>query len=69
MAREAHTFIVAQQPTDSLKWIIPQKFHGRFYTPRTMKRMGSILRGGGGGNKRKRSRSPATSGHRIKGPN
>ncbi len=69
MAIEAHTFIVTQQPTDPLKWVIPEKFQGRFCTPSTMKGMGSILGEGGGGNKKKRSRSPATSGHRMKGPN
>lgn len=31
MAIEAHTFIVAQQPTDPLKSVIPEKFQGRFY--------------------------------------
>lgn len=49
MAIEVHTFIVAQQPTDPLKWVIPEKFQGRFCTPRTMKGMGSILGGGEGG--------------------
>ncbi len=30
MAIEAHTFIVAQQTTDQSKWVIPEKFQGRF---------------------------------------
>ncbi len=56
MAIEAHTFIVAQQPTDPSKWVIPEKFQGRFCTVRRMIGMGSIM---GAGAKRKRSRSPA----------
>ncbi len=56
MAIEAHTFIVAQQPTDPSKWVIPEKFQGRFCTLRTMIGMGSIM---GAGAKRKRSRSLA----------
>lgn len=46
MAIEVHAFIVTQQPTDPLKYVIPEKFQGRFCTPRTMKRMGPILGGG-----------------------
>ncbi len=60
MAIEAHTFIVAQQPTDPSKWVIPEKFQGRFCTARTMIGMGSIM---GGGAKKKRSRSPAGARH------
>lgn len=54
MAMEAHTYIIAQQPKDPAKWVIPEKFQGRFCTPRTMIGMGAAT----GANKRKRSRSP-----------
>ncbi len=37
MAIEAHTFIVAQQPTDPLKRVIPEKFQPRETTPRIAK--------------------------------
>ncbi len=37
IAIEAHTFIVAQQPTDPLKWVIPEKFPLRKTTPRIAK--------------------------------
>ncbi len=30
IAIEAHTFIIAQQPTDPSKWVIPEKLQGRF---------------------------------------
>ncbi len=56
MAIEAHTFIVAKQPSDLLKWVISEKFQGRFCTARTTIGMGSIM---GAGAKKKRSRSPA----------
>lgn len=65
MAIEVHILIVAQQPTDLLKWVIPEKFQGRFFTLRTLKGMRSI-RGRGADNKRKRSRSPIISGCRVK---
>ncbi len=55
MAIEAHTLIVAQQPTDISKWVILEKFQGRFCTARTMIGMGSIM---GAGARKKRSRSP-----------
>ncbi len=55
IAIEAHTFIVAQQPTDLSKWVIPKKFQGRFCTARTIIGMGSIM---GVGAKKKKSRSP-----------
>ncbi len=55
MAIEAHTFIITKQPTDPSKWVIPEKFQGRFCTVRTMIGMGSIMRAGV---KKKRSRSP-----------
>lgn len=59
-AIEAHIYIVAQQPTDPSKWVIPEKFQGRFCTPRTMIGMGSIIgAGGAGGGKRKRPKFPA----------
>ena len=59
MAIKAHTYIVSQQPTDPSKWVIPEKFQGRFCTPKTMIEMGSIIgTGGAGGKKRKRLRSP-----------
>ncbi len=56
IAIEAHTFIVAQQPTDPSKWVIPEKFQGKFCTARTMIEMDLIM---GAGAKKKRSRSPA----------
>ncbi len=37
MAIEAHTFIVAKQPTDPLKWVIPEKFQPRETSPRIAK--------------------------------
>ncbi len=40
MAIEALTFIFAQQPTDPSKWIIPEKFQGRFWTAKTIIGMG-----------------------------
>ncbi len=55
MAIEAHTFIVAQQPIDLSKWVILEKFQGRFCKARTMIGIGSIM---GAGAKKKRSRSP-----------
>ncbi len=55
MAIEAQKFIVAQQPTDPSKWVIPEKLQGRFCTARTMIVMGSIMEAGAN---RKRSRSP-----------
>ncbi len=36
MAIEAHTYIDSQQPRDLSNWVIPEKFRGRFYTPRKM---------------------------------
>lgn len=54
MAIEAHTYIIAQQPTDPAKWVIAEKFQGRICTPRTMIGMGAVT----GANKSKRSRSP-----------
>lgn len=65
MAIEVHTLIVAQQPTDPLKWVIPEKFQGRFCLLRTLKGMRSI-RGREAHNKRKRSRSPIISSCRVK---
>ena len=60
MAIKAHTYIVSQQPTDLSKWVIPEKFQGRFCTLRTMIGIGSIIgASGAGGSKRRRSRSPA----------
>ncbi len=56
MVIEARIFIIAQQPTDLSKWVIPEKFQGRFCTAGTMIEMGSII---GAGAKRKRLRSPA----------
>ena len=60
---EAHTFIVAQQPTNPSKWAIPEKFKGRFCTPRTMIGTRSIIGEGGSiigaGNIRKGLKSPA----------
>ncbi len=56
MAIEGHTFIFAQQPTDLSKWVIPEKFQGRFCTARTRIVRGLIM---GVGAKKKRSRSPA----------
>ncbi len=56
MAIEAHTFIVAQQPTNPSKWVIPEEFQGRFCTARTRIGMSSIM---GAGATKKRSRSPA----------
>lgn len=55
IAIEAHIFIVAQQPTDLAKWVISEKFQGRFCIARTMIRMGLIM---GAEVKKKRSRSP-----------
>lgn len=66
MAIEAHTFIVTQQPTDPLKWVISESFWGRFFTPRRIKGMRSILGRGVVGNKKKRSKSPVTAGYWIK---
>lgn len=70
MAIEAHTFIVAQQPTDPLKWVIPEKFQGRFCTARTLIGMGSIIETGetgrASGSKKKRSWSPPPGGCRAK---
>lgn len=54
IAIKAHTFIVAQQPTDPAKWVISEKFQGRFYTAKTMIEMGLIM---GAGVKRRRLRS------------
>ncbi len=60
MAIEAFTYIVSQQPTGPSKWIIPEKFQGRFCTPRIMIGIGSIIGvGGAGSSKRRRSRSSA----------
>ncbi len=60
MAIEANTYIVSQQRIDLSKWVIPEKFQGRFCTPKTMIEMGSIIRDGGAeGSKRRGSRSPA----------
>ncbi len=56
MAIETHTFIVSQQPTNLSKWAIPEKFKGRFCTPKTMIRTRSIIRTC---YKRKRLKSPA----------
>ena len=55
MTIKAHTFILAQQSTDLSKWVIPEKFQGRFCIARTMIGMGSII---GAGAKRKMSKSP-----------
>ncbi len=54
MAIEAHIFIVAQEPTDPSKWVIPEKFQGWFWTARIMIGMHSIM---GADAKRKSSRS------------
>ncbi len=56
MAIEAHIFIVAEQPIDPSKWVILEKFQGRFCKARTMIGMSSIM---GAGARKKRSRSPA----------
>ena len=66
MVIEANTYIVSQQPIDPSKWVIPEKFQGRFCTPKTMIEMGKIIRDGGAeGSKRRGSRSPAR-GCRVK---
>lgn len=54
MAIEVHMHIIAQQPSDTQKWVIPAEFQGRFCTPMTMIGMETLL----GIDKRKRSRSP-----------
>lgn len=54
MAIEVHMHIIAQQPSDTQKWVIPAEFQGRFWTPMTMIGMETLL----GIGKRKRSRSP-----------
>ncbi len=56
MAIEAYTFIVAQKPTDPSKWVIPEKFQGKFCTATTMIGMSSRI---GAGAREKGSRSPA----------
>lgn len=56
MAIEIYMFIVTQQPTDLLKWVILEKFKGRFYTPKKLKKNGLIL-GDGTTNKKKKLRS------------
>ena len=55
MAIEANTFIVAQQPTDPSKWVIPEKFQRTFCKARAMIGMSLIMEAGA---KRKNSRSP-----------
>ena len=55
MAIEAHAYIIAQQPTDPAKWVILEKFQGRFCTPRTIIGMVAVMEAS---SKRKRSRSP-----------
>lgn len=51
---EAHSHIVAGEPTDAKKWVIPPDFQARFCTPMTMIGMSPLM----GMTKRKRSRSP-----------
>lgn len=63
MAIEAHTFIVTQQPIDPLKWIISNNFFGKFYMPKTIKKMSSIMETG---NKKNRSKFSSSSKPRIK---
>ena len=54
MVIEAHSYIIAQQLTDLLRWIILAKFQGRFCTARTLIGMKATI----ANDKRKRSKSP-----------
>ena len=47
MAIKANTYIVSQQPTDPSKWVISEKFQGRFCMLRRMIGMSSIIGAGG----------------------
>ncbi len=60
MAIEAHTYIVAQQPTGPSKWIISEEFGGGF--PHS--EVNGWDEGNNHDNKRKRSKSPPS--RRIK---
>lgn len=66
MSIEGHKYIVTQQPTEPSKWVIPEKFQGKFCTARTIIGMRATTTN----NKRRRLKSPPS--RRVKssgGPN